>query len=148
MVFTGNVQVSPTHLTLGRDMVIPTHISEATLEPYLKLCAAIHSNGKSLAIMQLSHTGRQSMNLISGSPNPPLAPSSVRVGSDHKDASFFARLVYRLAFHEPKAMTTDDLSRVIEEFVRGAQVAHQSGFDGVQLHAAHGCTSACHCSMR
>jgi len=36
-------------------------------------------------------------------------------------------------------MSISDIDDTVEGFVRGATVAHMSGFDGVQIHAAHGC---------
>ncbi|KAG5642729.1 hypothetical protein DXG03_002274 [Asterophora parasitica] len=35
-------------------------------------------------------------------------------------------------------MSLNDIDNVVEAFVKGARVASKSGFDGVQLHAAHG----------
>lgn len=36
-------------------------------------------------------------------------------------------------------MSLQDVDEVVTAFVRGARVALESGFDGIQLHAAHGC---------
>jgi 2,4-dienoyl-CoA reductase-like NADH-dependent reductase (Old Yellow Enzyme family) len=41
-------------------------------------------------------------------------------------------------FSQPKAMTTADIEEVIQRFATTAQLAQQAGFDGVQIHAAHG----------
>ncbi|CAK5261978.1 unnamed protein product [Mycena citricolor] len=35
-------------------------------------------------------------------------------------------------------MSLDDIDKVVDEFVRGAKLAVDTGFDGVELHAAHG----------
>ena len=37
-----------------------------------------------------------------------------------------------------RAATTEDITRVIAQFARAAQRAEQAGFDGVELHGAHG----------
>jgi 2,4-dienoyl-CoA reductase-like NADH-dependent reductase (Old Yellow Enzyme family) len=37
-----------------------------------------------------------------------------------------------------RAMTTAEVEAMIEAFIRGAQRAEQAGFDGVELHGAHG----------
>jgi len=92
MIITGNVQVSSSHLSLGRDLVVPKSLCEATLAPWKALARCIHNevdrkrkNG-TLAIMQLNHTGRQSPNLLGGRYPfiSPLAPSAIRVGSSSK----------------------------------------------------------------
>ncbi|KAG0697587.1 hypothetical protein DFH29DRAFT_811472 [Suillus ampliporus] len=145
MVLTGNVQVSPQHLTLGRDIVVPATLNAQDLKPFQRLAEVIHGavdGPRSLAIMQLSHAGRQSANIIGGR-RPfvaPLAPSSVRVGAGHPGAGKDAitDLMFHALFQVPTEMTAQDILHVQSGFVRGALLAHESGFDGVQVHAAHG----------
>jgi 2,4-dienoyl-CoA reductase-like NADH-dependent reductase (Old Yellow Enzyme family) len=151
MVVTGNVQVSPTHLSLGRDLVVPANISEEVLEPFRGLARVIHqerTHSKSantfncpLAIMQLSHAGRQSPNVLGGRRpfDPPLSPSTIALGSGKRDKDFLSDLFHRLLFQTPQSMSLANIEDVVEAFVRGAKLAALSGFDGVQLHAAHGC---------
>jgi 2,4-dienoyl-CoA reductase-like NADH-dependent reductase (Old Yellow Enzyme family) len=149
MVLTGNVQLSPQHLTLGRDIVVPPTLNAEDLKPFEKLAEVIHGavdGTRSLAIMQLSHAGRQSANFIGGRPPfvPPLAPSPVRVGAGHTEnrgRGTISDLMFHVLFQVPTEMTTQDILYVQSSFVRGALLAYKSGFDGVQLHAAHGCKS-------
>ncbi|TFK32011.1 hypothetical protein BDQ12DRAFT_692598 [Crucibulum laeve] len=141
MIFTGNVQVSKTHLTLGRDMVIPDSFTEKTLEPFKTLASRIHGSwGKdsSLAIMQLNHSGRQSSNFIGGRPlfQPPLAPSAIRV--KEKNGGLISDAVHHIMFQTPQPMSLVDIDDLVLSFVKGTKLAFESGFDGVQLHAAHG----------
>ncbi|KLO14364.1 FMN-linked oxidoreductase [Schizopora paradoxa] len=145
MVITGNAQVCSRHLTLGADMVVPEVLSEESTAPWRILASAIKGDNdaldetRPLVIMQLSHAGRQSTNFIGGRMPfvPPLAPSSIRLGSTSKDG-WIARLLYRILFQTPRTMTETDIEDVVARFVRGARLASESGFDGVQLHAAHG----------
>ncbi|KAJ2922232.1 hypothetical protein H1R20_g14867, partial [Candolleomyces eurysporus] len=89
--------------------------------------------------MQLSHPGRQFSNVIGARLSPsPLAPSSVRVGSEIPWSNFASKLFYTLLFQKPTEMTVEDIERAINRFVFGAELAHKSGFDGIQIHAAHG----------
>jgi 2,4-dienoyl-CoA reductase-like NADH-dependent reductase (Old Yellow Enzyme family) len=161
MIITGNVQVSRDHLTLGRDIVVPEVLNQETLAPFRKLAQTIHgedtrspSSGRPLAIMQLSHSGRQSPNIIGGRRLgvPPVAPSPVRLGSKNKHVPSHDGVAclgllgiphpYMLAlFQRPREMTLDDIKRVQQAFIRGALTALEAGFDGVQLHCAHGCGS-------
>ncbi|KAG1763479.1 hypothetical protein EDD22DRAFT_887069 [Suillus occidentalis] len=146
MILTGNVQISPQHLTLGCDIVVPPTLNAKDLKPFEKLAEVIHGavdGTRSLAIMQLSHAGRQSANFIGGRPPfvPPLAPSSVRVGAGHTEnrgRGAISDLMFHALFQVPTEMTTLDILDVQSSFVRGALLAYNSGFDGVQLHAAHG----------
>jgi 2,4-dienoyl-CoA reductase-like NADH-dependent reductase (Old Yellow Enzyme family) len=150
MIVTGNVEVSSDHLSLGRDITIPVLITDENLVPFKKLSAAIHglysSQGeisgnpnKTLAIMQLNHPGRQSSNFIGGRGpfKAPLAPSAVRVGG--RKLGYMSSAIHALMFQTPRPMSQVDITEMIQAFVKGAKVAHLSGFDGIQLHVAHGC---------
>lgn len=151
MIITGNVQVSSSHLSLGRDVTIPEEISEETLRPFRKLARIIHhdhfgleyssqTSSHSLAIMQLSHAGRQSPRILGGRfSTPPLAPSAVPLRSERDENSVMSYLFHRLLFQMPREMSLADIDKVTAAFVKGARLAVLAGFDGVQLHAAHGC---------
>ena len=144
MILTGNVQVSPSHLSLGGDSVIPQSGSPFDLEPWKLFAAAIHASNSTseqpLAVMQLSHSGRQSPRFVGGRWPwvPALAPSVRRLGSDRK-VGFLGDLVFKIGFDIPMPMTRGDIDRTVKQFVHGAVVAWKAGFDGVELHASHGC---------
>ena len=165
MIVTGNVQVSRKHLSLGRDIVVPEELTEDTIRPFKMLASAIHNGLEdekqgttepepsktrkgSLAVMQLSHGGRQSCNVIGGRRlnEPPLAPSPVRLTGNK--GGLLSNWLFRVLFQTPKEMTLEDIDDVVQSFVRGAVLAQKSGFDGVQLHVAHGCMSSMQCPSR
>ena len=167
MIFTGNVQVVADHLTLARDLVVPEVLTEDAMQPYMRLASAIHHGTdrplvgfsareknaeRPLAIMQLSHAGRQSPNFLGGRLPfvPPLAPSAVPMelssGLSQQRASLgqtlsqaLSAILHQLVFLTPREMTPGDINHVVDAFVKGAQLAARSGFDGVEIHAAHGC---------
>jgi 2,4-dienoyl-CoA reductase-like NADH-dependent reductase (Old Yellow Enzyme family) len=156
IVVTGNVQTTADHLTLGRDLVLPTsEVTDERLLPFQKLAQSIHGlyshpppgsrcrkPNKTLAIMQLNHPGRQSSNFIGGRLpfRAPSAPSSIPLGYGI-NSSLTSRLIYFILFQKPRAMSHEDIQRVVKGFIDGAVAAYRAGFDGVQLHVAHGCTS-------
>lgn len=151
MILTGNVQVSRDHLTLGKDMVVPETITSDTLCSYKTLACAMRpvseqkkdkdgvSMPRTLIIMQVSHAGRQSPSLLGGRSLfvPPLAPSACGLGLNA--SNWFSRLMYRILFPTPRTMTMQDIDNVVNRFVLGANLAHDAGFDGIELHASHGC---------
>jgi 2,4-dienoyl-CoA reductase-like NADH-dependent reductase (Old Yellow Enzyme family) len=94
--------------------------SDAHIAAYRKLVAHVHEGGARIA-MQIAHAGRQTTQAAIGV--QPMAPSPV------KDTSTFVK---------PRAMSAGDIEQVIEAFAQGARRVQQSGFDAVQLHAAHG----------
>ncbi|KAH9482397.1 NADH-dependent flavin oxidoreductase iccG [Psilocybe cubensis] len=150
IVITGNVQISAEHLTLGRDLVLPKSSSDVDIQSFRELADSIHGlrnvvgrtvpvPNRTLAIMQLNHAGRQSSNFIGGRRlfQAPLAPSAIPLGTSG-NPSFATRMLHSLLFQTPNEMTESDIEEVVEGFTRGAVVAQKAGFDGVQLHAAHG----------
>ena len=156
MIVTGNVQVSRDHLTLGKDMVIPETITSNTLRSYKALACAMRpvseqnllqnehdvSIPRTLILMQVSHAGRQSPVVLGGrSPFvPPLAPSALGLGRG-ASSGWFARLMYSIAFPTPRVMSLQDIDNIVNRFVLSAHLAHDAGFDGIELHASHGCKS-------
>ena len=73
-------------------------------------------------IMQISHCGRQTRSKISGLPT--VAPSALR-------DTFYSEDM-------PKELSEDEINELINNFVSAIIRARKAGFDGVQLHLAHG----------
>ncbi len=72
--------------------------------------------------MQISHAGRQSPRYVT---SRPLAPSAVQL----ELAGNYAR---------PRAVTEAEILDFIQRFAKVAMIARETGFTGVQIHAAHG----------
>lgn len=122
MLLTGNVQVDRHHLERPGNVVLDAKTDLAALRAYAK---AGTSAGNHLW-MQLGHTGRQ----VDAKINPaPLAPSVVEIDVMRGIGYEFAK---------PRAMTEEDILHVMDQFAFAARTARETGFTGVQLHAAHG----------
>jgi 2,4-dienoyl-CoA reductase-like NADH-dependent reductase (Old Yellow Enzyme family) len=90
--------------------------------PALKeLTDAVHEYETPI-ILQIAHCGRQTRSKAIG--YKPSAPSAKR----HK---FYSEDL-------PKKLSEIEIEGIIDNFVKAAQRAKQAGFDGVQLHLAHG----------
>lgn len=116
LIITGYTFVSrdgKTDAVLGMD-------KEEYIPKFQKLVKHVHKNGAKIA-MQINHTGRQTTKAMIGT--QPVAPSAV------KDKAFLVK---------PRAMTEDDINRIIEAFSQASRRVKESGFDAVQLHGAHG----------
>jgi len=93
---------------------------DSYVEGFSKLVDAIHAHGTKTTL-QLHHAGRQRFGMIAGGEtlSPSGIPDPVR-----KDPT--------------RAMTEDDINKVINDFADAARRAQQAGFDGIELHCAHG----------
>ena len=92
------------------------------------------TSNNTVGILQLVHTGRQSIRGAGRLPwTPPLSPSAIRLSTN--PSSVAARVVEAVAFQTPKEMHQQDIDSVVRLFVHAASLARVSGFHGVELHA-------------
>lgn len=73
------------------------------------------------SIIQLFHAGRQTFSAITGS--QPVAPSSIACP---------------MIKEMPRQLTIEEIKTIENKFITAAHYAHMAGFDGVEIHAAHG----------
>ncbi|NWH08985.1 MAG: NADH:flavin oxidoreductase/NADH oxidase family protein [Alphaproteobacteria bacterium] len=122
LLLTGNVQIDRRALERPGNVVIAGEQSADALAALRDFAKAGTVNGTHL-FMQLSHAGRQTPKAIN--PHPP-APSAVKLGLPGGN------------FGVPRAMRGDEIADVIARFAHAARIARETGFTGVQVHAAHG----------
>ena len=121
LLITGNVMVDGSAMTGPGGVVLEPGVP---LQPFRDWAEAAKSGGAQVW-MQLNHPGRQTYANLGGKL---WAPSAVAL-----DLGKHSKL-----FGVPKAMDEQDIAELIERFASSAQLAEQAGFDGVQIHAAHG----------
>ncbi|KAL1958178.1 hypothetical protein VTO42DRAFT_5033 [Malbranchea cinnamomea] len=136
MLITGNVQVDNTFLGAMRDIAVDPAIEAELSEAWKKWAEACNVSDTPV-IMQINHPGRQSP-LGAGKKGlftKAIAPSAVPLKFGD---GYIARFSSALLFGTPAEMTLDDIQKTIKQFAYTASMAAQTGFAGVQLHAAHG----------
>ncbi|MEL6825221.1 MAG: NADH:flavin oxidoreductase, partial [Pseudomonadota bacterium] len=119
---TGNVLVDRRNLEAPGNVAIdgaPSNEHAVMLGKWAEACKA----GGGKVVMQLSHAGRQTQKMVNPQPD---APSAIAVDLPGGQ------------FGTPRAMTGDDIKRLIEKYAIATKAARAAGFDGVQVHAAHG----------
>lgn len=101
--------------------------------------ASIAQHAGTPCIVQIAHPGRMSPAGAGNRPSdmPALCPSSVPVKIGMGD-SWLDKLALDKILGTPKAMSLQDIDEAVENFKRGAIVARDAGFAGIQLHGAHG----------
>lgn len=117
LLITGNTAVDRTHLEHAGNVVLD---DASDLEKAARLSQAAKSGGARV-LAQLAHAGRQTPEGL----NPrPLSISDVPMALP--------------GYGPPIAATRDDLADIVARFARAAAIARDTGFDGVEVHAAHG----------
>jgi len=100
------------HMTMiDRDELIDSHRA---------MTRRIHDLGGKI-VLQIAHCGRQTWSKETGLPLQ--APSAVACG------------FYR---EKPHAMTEDEIRQTIDDFAAAAAHTKEAGYDGVEIHGAHG----------
>ncbi|MET9388069.1 NADH:flavin oxidoreductase [Streptomyces sp. NPDC002928] len=111
------------HDSAGQSDSIPRFHGEEQLAGWAKVAEGVHAAGGTI-VPQLWHIG-----MVREQGQPPFAeapavgPSGLRIGADEPTG---------------KAMDQRDLDDVIGAFAEAAAAAERIGFDGVELHGAHG----------
>jgi N-ethylmaleimide reductase len=96
------------------------------------ITTAVHEKGGKI-FLQIMHTGRvgHMNNLDSG--GEILAPSAIAQDGELSTYDFGSQ-----AYSNPKEMTINDIKNTIDEFENCCLLAIDAGFDGVEIHGAHG----------
>ena len=121
LIITGNVMIDHLAMTGPGGVVLEQGVN---LAPFKSWSSAAKSHG-SKVVMQINHPGRQVFKNMGGKV---LSPSDVALNMGK----------HSKLFSQPTPMSEHDIEEVISRFAETAKLAEQAGFDGVEIHAAHG----------
>ncbi|MYR46512.1 NADH:flavin oxidoreductase [Streptomyces sp. SID5910] len=111
------------HASAGQSDRVPRFHGDEQLAGWAKVADAVHAAGGTI-VPQLWHIGMVRKQGDQPFPDAPaVGPSGLRIGEDEVTG---------------KAMTQRDLDDVIGAFAEAAAAAERIGFDGVEIHGAHG----------
>ncbi|SFS53357.1 alkene reductase [Paenibacillus sp. BC26] len=107
---------------------VPGLYTKEQADSWRKVTEAVHEEGGTI-VAQLWHVGRLTHpDLLGGM--APQAPSALQAeGLVHK---------LRKPFAMPEAMTIDEIRELVRQYKQAAKHAMEAGFDGVEIHGAHG----------
>jgi N-ethylmaleimide reductase len=128
LIITEGTSPSPEGLGYPR---IPGVFNDAQIEGWKLVTNAVHEGGSKI-FLQLMHTGRiaHSSNLPEG--HQVVGLSAVKAaGEIYTDTGMFE-------YSAPTALDEAGIARIIQDHVKAAENAIAAGFDGVELHGAHG----------
>ncbi|MEE2764674.1 MAG: NADH:flavin oxidoreductase/NADH oxidase family protein [Pseudomonadota bacterium] len=117
LLVTGNVMVDKRHANEPLAVAVEDDRDALLLQLWAK--AAKSHGGQIWA--QLNHPGKQSPKFLN---SEPVAPSPIPLASE--------------MFIPPRELSETEIWDIINRFARTAEILKDSGFDGVQLHGAHG----------
>lgn len=118
LIITGNVMVERKRFEAPRNPVFDHLTDPGAVERY----AQAAKTAGNIAITQISHPGRQQQRGRGQS----VAPSAVKLDAPG------------LLFGKPRELTDAEIRDLISRFATTARIAVEGGFDGVEIHAAHG----------
>ena len=125
LLITGNVMVDGRALTGPGGIVLEKNTDIAPFEAWAQAAKQSNSQHQTQVWMQINHPGRQVYAAMGGDV---LSPSSVPL-----DLGKHSHL-----FGKPRAMTHKEIDQLVQRFADTAKKAEQAGFNGIQIHGAHG----------
>ncbi|KAK0630481.1 hypothetical protein B0T17DRAFT_488750 [Bombardia bombarda] len=128
VILTGNMLIDRTNIESPGNTIVPITADPSPTSPLFTGLQALAAAGKShgsLILGQLNHPGRQAVASIQ--PDP-VSASDVQLHFDFLGETFA----------KPHPASLDEIRDITAAFVHAAVVLDKAGFDGVQLHGAHG----------
>jgi N-ethylmaleimide reductase len=111
---------------------MPGIYSKDQIAGWKKVTKAVHENGGRI-FLQIMHTGRISHPANMPAKTDIIAPSAVPAKGE-----IWTEQHGWQPYVTPRAMTTSEVQKMVQQYVKAATQAIAAGFDGVELHAAHG----------
>jgi len=104
--------------------------NEAQVAGWRKVTDAVHAAGGKI-VNQLWHVGRYSSTELQPNGEAPVAPSAIKAeGQTYTTEGF-------VPVSMPRALETDEIPGIIEQYRHAAENAKRAGFDGVEVHSAN-----------
>lgn len=129
LIISEATQISP----IGKGYpATPGIYSAEQTTAWKEIVNAVHAKGGKM-VAQLWHVGRISHSSLHPEQGAPEAPSAIAPAGQTYGAD------WKLHDYEtPKAMTVEDIARLLKDFELAAANAKAAGFDGIEIHSANG----------
>ncbi len=109
----------------------PGIYTDAMTEGWKPIVNTVHQNG-GVIFLQLWHLGRSSHSSFHNG-QPAVAPSAIKINgpSIHTPTG-------KQPHEVPRALETEEIPRLVDDYCQAAERAKAAGFDGVEIHGANG----------
>uniref|UniRef100_A0A0E0A6S1 NADH:flavin oxidoreductase/NADH oxidase N-terminal domain-containing protein n=1 Tax=Oryza glumipatula TaxID=40148 RepID=A0A0E0A6S1_9ORYZ len=101
--------------------------TQQQVEAWKPIVDAVHRKG-ALFFCQLWHVGRVSTNEYQPDGQAPISSTDRQITPDDSG----------IVYSKPRRLRTEEIPQTIDDFRRAARNAIEAGFDGVEIHGAHG----------
>ena len=109
----------------------PGIYTDEMTEGWRKVVDAVHAEGASI-FLQLWHCGRASHSTFHP-PERAVAPSAIAI-----DAEYIHTPTGKQPHEVPRALETDEIPGIVDDYRAASARASEAGFDGVEVHSANG----------
>lgn len=120
LIITGNVMVDKNNLAEPGNVVFDDNSNMDILKQWAK---SGQKNGAKVMV-QINHPGKQAPKTVA---KKPVAPSLVKIEGSIGNM-----------FNEPRELSNSEVKDLVKKFAKAAKISKDAGFDGVEIHAAHG----------
>jgi len=128
LIITEAINITPQ--AIGSPLT-PGIYTQEQINAWKKVTEAVHESG-GVIFAQLWHTGRVGHSLVKNGVLP-VAPSAIPIqGQQHFTMEGMKD------YETPRALTTEEVSGIVQDYCQAAANALEAGFDGVELHSAFG----------
>lgn len=110
----------------------PGCYTDAQVQGWRKVTNAVHAKGGTI-VLQLWHTGRVSHTSLQPGGAAPVGPSAIRA---HTKTFLAGQGMVDVSM--PRALEPGEIAAIVGDFRHAAGRALEAGFDGVEVHGAHG----------
>ena len=110
--------------------------TQEQLNAWKKITQAVHDDGGHIAV-QLWHVGRISHDSLQPGQQAPVAPSAIAADTRTTVRDETGAWI-RVPCSTPRALETEEIPGIVNDFRQATANAREAGFDYVELHAAHG----------
>ncbi|MDC0832577.1 alkene reductase [Geitlerinema sp. CS-897] len=110
----------------------PGIYTDAQAKAWKQVVEAVRSRGTPM-FLQLWHCGRASHSSFHPEDGLPVAPSAIRLDDDYIHTP-----TGKQDLETPRALETEEVEQVVEDYRKAAERAKMAGFDGIEIHGANG----------
>lgn len=115
----------------------PGIYTPAQIDGWRKVTDAVHAEG-GVIFAQLWHVGRVSHNALQPDGAAPVAPSALAAEQAKAFIATEPGVGELMQPPVPRALTTQEVKALVQQYAQAARNALDAGFDGVEIHSANG----------